>query len=163
MSIFTAALRLVRLFPVLSSTVTLMFGVDEHIFLGTWTRPSYREQANVNLASWFQLWGRRGRWVILLGYPANYLSALLNLILARDQLYAASATKWYLLGFLFSLGHIAIYAKRALKLLADIKNNVPRGNSVHSMEVWLELNWIRALTTDLPAWVCFIVAALRVL
>jgi hypothetical protein len=163
MPAFTMALRLLRLFPVLSSTVTLMFAVDEHIFLGTWTRPSIRDRANVHLPAWFQLWGRRGRWIILLGYPANYLSALFNLALARHELYAAGAANWYLLGLLFSLGHIAIYAKGALKLLADIRNDVPRGNSTHTMEAWLKMHWVRSLTTDLPAWICFIVAALKVL
>ncbi|GAM83625.1 hypothetical protein ANO11243_016130 [Dothideomycetidae sp. 11243] len=157
------ALRLLRLLPVLSSTVTLMFAVDEHIFLGTWTRPAIRERANANLPAWFQHWGRRGRWVILLGYPVNYSLALLNLAIARNQLHVAGAAKWYAMGLLFSLGHIAVYGKRALGLLADIRNDVPKGNSTHSMAVWLKMNCIRAVTTDLPAWVCFIVAALKAL
>jgi hypothetical protein len=66
-------------------------------------------------------------------------------------------------GLLFSVGHIAIYAKGALKLLSDIKGDVPKGNSTYSMGVWLKMNWVRALTTDLPAWVCFVVAALKTL
>lgn len=155
------AVRLLRLLPVLSSGVTLMFAVDEHIFLGTWTRPTLRDRANDNLPAWFQLWGRRGRWPIILGYPINYSLALLNLAVARNELHGSA--KWYFLGFLFSLGHIAIYAKGAPKLLADIKNDVPRGNNTYSMEVWLKMNLVRALTTDLPAWVCFIVAALKAL
>lgn len=156
------ALRLLRLLPVLSSTVTLMFAVDEHIFLGTWTRPSFRERANTHLPGWFQLWGRRGRWVILLGYPTNYALALLNLGIARRELHNGAGW-WYAAGLLFSFGHIAIYGKKALGLLADIRNDVPKGNSSHSMAVWLKMNWIRALTTDLPAWGCFIVAALKAL
>jgi hypothetical protein len=156
-------LRLLRLLPVLSSTVTLMFAIDEHIFLGTWTRPSMHDKANAHLPAWFQLWGRRGRWVIILGYPANYALALLNLAMARDELYSTGSTKWYLLGFLFSFGHIGIYGSTAMKLLADIRNGIPRGNVTHSMAVWLKMNWLRALTTDLPAWICFIIAALKVL
>lgn len=157
------AMRLLRLLPVLSSTVTLMFAVDEHIFLGTWTRSDFRDRANKQLPEWFQLWGRRGRWVIILGYPINYALALLNLTLARDELYAASAAKWYFLGLLFSIGHIAIYGKGALNLLADIRNDVPRGNSTHTMAVWLKMNSVRAVTTDLPACICFVVGALKVL
>lgn len=57
----------------------------------------------------------------------------------------------------------AIYAKRATKLLAEIKADIPRGNSTYSMGVLLKMNWVRALTTDLPAWLCFIVAALKTL
>jgi hypothetical protein len=140
-----------------------MFAVDEHIFLGTWMHPEFRDRANAHLPVWFQYWGRRGTWVIKLGYPANYIFGILNLLVARDQPRAAGSQNWYLLGLLFSIGHIAIYAKGALKLLAEIKNDIPKGNSTYSMGVWLKMNWVRALTTDLPAWLCFIVAALKTL
>lgn len=163
MSATETALRMLRLLPVLTSTVTLMFAVDEHIFLGTWMHPAFRDRANAHLPAWFYHWGRRGRWIILLGYPANYLLAILNLAVARTQLFAMGAGKWYFLGLLFSLGHIAIYGKGALKLLAEIKADVPKGNSTYSMGVWLKMNWVRALTTDLPAWLCFIVGALKAL
>jgi hypothetical protein len=156
-----AAIRLLRLLPVLSSSVTLMFAVDEHIFLGTWMHPEYRARANAHLPDWFTHWGRRGRWVILLGYPANYSLAVLNLLVARRD--SGGSLPWYGLGLLFSFCHIAIFAKRALGLLADIKADRPKGNSTHSMGVWLKMNWVRALVTDFPAWVCFIVAALKAL
>lgn len=157
------ALRMLHLLPVLSSTVTLMFAIDEHIFLGTWTRPSFHDTTNEHLPSWFKLWGRRGRWVIILGYPINYALALLNIIFGYSELHAAGATKWYILGLLFSIGHIAIYGPGAIKLLDDIKNGVPKGNVTQTMETWLVMNWKRALTTDFPAWICFIVGALAVL
>lgn len=163
MSLISSSVRLLRLLPVLSSTVTLMFAVDEHIFLGTWMHPAFRDRANAHLPAWFYHWGRRGRWIIILGYQANYSLALLNILLYRGQLHAAGSEKWYWLGLMFSVGHIAIFARGALKLLAEIKGDVPKGNSTYSMGVWLTMNWIRALTTDLPAWVCFIVAALKTL
>lgn len=163
MSAAETSIRVLRLLPVLSTTITLMFAVDEHIFLGTWMHPEFRDRANAHLPVWFQYWGRRGTWVIKLGYPANYIFGILNLLVARDQPRAAGSQNWYLLGLLFSIGHIAIYAKGALKLLAEIKNDIPKGNSTYSMGVWLKMNWVRALTTDLPAWLCFIVAALKTL
>jgi hypothetical protein len=163
MPLIETSIRVLRLLPVLTSAITLQFALDEHIFLGTWTRPEFRERANTHLPAWFYLWGRRGRWIILLGYPSNYTLAILNLLIARQELYAVSAAKWYALGLLFSFGHIAIYGKKAIGLLADIKADRPKGNSSHSMSVWLTMNWIRALTTDLPAWLCFIVAALKAL
>lgn len=67
------------------------------------------------------------------------------------------------MGLLFSVGHIAIYAKRALKLLAEIKNDIPKGNSTYSMGAWLKMHTIRSFTTDLPALVCFVVGALKAL
>jgi hypothetical protein len=161
MSIINTSISILRLLPLLTSSWVLAFAYDEHIFLGTWTRPEYKQVANIHLPAWFQLWGRRGRWTILLGYPSNYLLAILNLLVARSNLYAIGATKWYALGLLFSFGHIAIFGKTAIGLLADIKNDRPKGNSTHSMEVWLKMNMIRAFTTDLPAWLCFAIAVVK--
>jgi hypothetical protein len=56
-----------------------------------------------------------------------------------------------------------LFGPTALKLLAEIKNDIPKGNSTYSMGVWLKMNWIRALITDFPALVCFTVAALKTL
>jgi hypothetical protein len=161
MSIIYTSINILRLLPLLTSSWVLFFAYDEHIFLGTWTRPGYEQVTNVHLPKWFSLWGRRGRWAILLGYPSNYVLAILNLLVARENLYAIGATKWYALGLLFSFGHIAIFGKTALGLIADIKNERPKGNVAHSMKVWLKMNMIRAFITDLPAWICFVIAILK--
>jgi hypothetical protein len=157
------ALRVLRLLPVITSTISLMFAVDEHIFLGTWMHPSLRDTANAHLPAWFQRWGRRGRWPIIVGYPVNFALAILNLLVARKDLQNKGAATWYGLGLMFSLGHIMIFGKGALKLLKEIREDIPKGNSTYSMGVWLRMNWLRALTTDLPALLCFIVAALKTL
>ncbi|KAF7958697.1 hypothetical protein EAE96_002231 [Botrytis aclada] len=163
MSVADTSIRILRLLPVITSTVLFMFAVDEHIFLGTWMAPAFRDRANIHLPNWFQLWGRRGRWVILLGYPGNYALGILNLLVARPQLKVSGAEKWYWMGLLFSVGHIAIYAKGALKLLAEIKGDIPKGNSTHSMRAWLRMHAIRTFTTDIPALVFFVVGALKAL
>ena len=56
-----------------------------------------------------------------------------------------------------------LFAPTALRRIAAIEENVPKGNVVISMESWLRMNWIRAWTTDLPAWLCFVTAALKAL
>ncbi|KAF7949817.1 uncharacterized protein EAE97_003326 [Botrytis byssoidea] len=163
MSIPDTSLRVLRLLPVITSTAVLMFAVDEHIFLGTWMAPTYRARANMHLPSWFQLWGRRGRWVILLGYPGTCVLGVLNLLIGRPQLKVVDAQKWYAMGLLFSVAHVAIFGKRALKLLAEIKEDVPEGNSTFSMAAWLRMHVVRTCTTDFPALVFFVVGALKVL
>ncbi|KAF7906307.1 hypothetical protein EAF00_000586 [Botryotinia globosa] len=125
------------------STAVLMFTVDEHIFLG--------------------ICPLRGRWVILLGYPGTCVLGVLNLLVARPQLKVAGAEKWYAMGLLFSVAHVAIFGKRALKLLAEIKGDVPKGNSTFSMAAWLRMHMVRTCTTDFPALVFFVVGALKVL
>ncbi|KAF4634782.1 hypothetical protein G7Y89_g3307 [Cudoniella acicularis] len=163
MSLTANSLRVLRLLPVLTSTILLMFALDEHIFLGTWMEPTFRDRANAHLPVWFQHWGRRSRYVIILGYPGTYVLAVLNLIIGRNEMVAVGGDKWYWLGLMFSAAHIVFYARKALKLLAEIKADIPKGNPTYSMGVWLKMNWTRALLTDLPAWICFIVAALKTL
>ncbi|KAN0120303.1 hypothetical protein V8E51_002511 [Hyaloscypha variabilis] len=162
MSLILNSIRLLRILPVINSTVQLQFAVDEHIFLGTWMNPNFRDRANAHLPAWFTNWGKRGTWVIIVGYPINYSLALLNLMVSRGQLHAAGSERWYWLGLMFSVGHM-LFGPTALKLLAEIKNDIPKGNSTYSMGVWLKMNWIRALITDFPALVCFTVAALKTL
>ena len=180
--ITSTSLRLLRLLPALSSTLTLMFALDEHLIFGTWMHPSLRARANTHLPAWWTRGGLRWRWVIILGYPVNYILGILNLLASvsppprwdhhhhQQQLLQEVTTggggswssfkSWYALGLMFSVAHM-LYARMALRLIADIENGVPRGNVTESMAGWLKMNWVRALTTDLPAWVCFVTAALK--
>lgn len=49
MSATDISIRILHLLPILSSSATLMFAVDEHIFLKTWMHPELRERANSHL------------------------------------------------------------------------------------------------------------------
>ncbi|KUJ20438.1 uncharacterized protein LY89DRAFT_715842 [Mollisia scopiformis] len=155
-------IRLLRLLPVASSSAVLMFALDEHLIFGTWVQPSIRERANANLPAWWTRGGLRWRWVLIIFYPVNYILGILNLFISQDQLQDTGASKWYTLGLLFSIAHM-FYLFRALKLIAAIENDEPKGNVTYSMGRWLKMNWTRALLTDLPAWLCFIAAALKAL
>nr|A0A7L9EYL3.1 RecName: Full=Epoxidase xenD; AltName: Full=Xenoacremones biosynthesis cluster protein D; Flags: Precursor [Xenoacremonium sp. BF-2018a]QOJ72662.1 XenD [Xenoacremonium sp. BF-2018a] len=162
MSLIPSSIRLLRLLPALSSTSVLMFALDEHLIFGTWMHPTLRERANTTLPPWWTKGGLRWRWVIIIGYPLTYLLGILNLLVARDELQATGSTLWYTTGLLFSIAHMA-YVGTALNWIANIENGMPKGNVTYSMGNWLKMNWTRALITDLPAWVCFITAALKVL
>ena len=61
---------------------------------------------------------------------------------------------------LLSLGHVVL-APMPLKLLSAIKNDVPRGKNAYFMGAWLKINWIRAVLTNFPASIFFIVEVLR--
>lgn len=162
MLVNSSSVRLLRLLPAISSTAILMFALDEHLIFGTWMHPTLHERANANLPAWWTLGGLRWRWIIIFGYPLNYILGTLNLLISRDQLQATGSTSWYTLGLMFSIAHMA-YVRTALKWIADIENDVPKGNATYSMEKWLKMNWTRALLTDFPAWLCFTTAALKAL
>lgn len=159
MSLVEISLPLLRLSPALVSSMTLMFALDEHLIFGTWVQGPIRPLANSNLPAWWTRGGLRWQWVLIIFYPVNYLLGILNLLIPEHQY---GSTTWYAWGLFFSLAHM-LFAPTALQRIAAIEKNVPKGNVVISMESWLRMNWIRAWTTDLPAWVCFIVAALKAL
>ncbi|KAI4937917.1 hypothetical protein J4E85_000354 [Alternaria conjuncta] len=151
MSLVEISLPLLRLSPALVSSMTLMFALDEHLIFGTWVQGPIRPLANSNLPAWWTRGGLRWQWVLIIFYPVNYLLGILNLLIPEHQY-----------GSTTCLAHM-LFAPTALQRIAAIEKNVPKGNVVISMESWLRMNWIRAWTTDLPAWVCFIVAALKAL
>lgn len=159
MALTASSIRLLRLSPALSSSMTLMFALDEHLIFGTWVQPPIRSLANSSLPAWWARGGLRWRWVLIIFYPVNYILGILNLLVPGDQ---PGSTKWYLWGLFFSVAHM-FFVQMALRRIAAIENGVPKGNVVRSMESWLKMNWVRALTTDLPAWLCFITAALKAL
>ncbi|KAB5550770.1 hypothetical protein GE09DRAFT_1123640 [Coniochaeta sp. 2T2.1] len=159
MALAETSIRLLRLSPALSSSMTLMFALDEHLIFGTWVQPPIRTLANSTLPAWWTRGGLRWRWVLIIFYPLNYILGILNLLVTGDQ---PGSTKWYLWGLSFSIAHM-LFLRMALHRIAAIENDVPKGNAVLSMESWLRMNWVRALITDLPAWLCFITAALKAL
>lgn len=156
----STSLRLLRLLPAITSTATLQFVIDEHLIFGTWMDPSLRAHTNAALPAWWTRGGLRWQWVLIIGYPLNYIFGVLNLMVKYDQLRESGAATWYILGLMFSLAHM-FYLKIALGRIAAIEKGTPKGNVTVSMGRWLKMNWVRGLITDLPAWVFWIVAALK--
>lgn len=156
----STSLRLLRLLPAITSTATLQFVIDEHLIFGTWMDPSLRTHANAALPAWWTRGGLRWQWVLIIGYPLNYLFGALNLMVEYDELRKSGAAMWYILGLMFSLAHM-FYLKMALGRIAAIEKGTPKDNVTVSMGRWLRMNWVRGLVTDLPACFFWIVAALK--
>jgi hypothetical protein len=134
-----------------------MFALDEHLIFGTWVQKPIRPLANSVLPAWWTRGGLRWQWILIIFYPVNYVLGVVNLLVPGDQ---PGSTAWYAWGLFFSCAHM-FFAPMAFRRIAAIEKNVPKGNVVLSMEAWLRMNWVRGLITDLPAWVCFIAAALN--
>ena len=156
----STGLKLLRLLPAITSTATLQFVIDEHLIFGTWMDPSLRQKANTTLPAWWTRGGLRWQWVLIIGYPLNYLFGILNLVTDYDQLQATGASTWYKMALIFSVAHM-LYLKMALERIAAIEQGRPKDNVTVSMGRWLHMNWARGLITDLPAWVFWIVAAVK--
>ena len=155
-------LNLLRLAPVLTSTANLVYAHDENLFLSSWVQPNYRDSANSLLPSWFSHFCPRALLVILIGFPASLVSAISNIYIENWALHGNGAKRWYWAGVAFTLAHF-VYGRTALRLLDDIQEDRPKGNSTASMEKWLRMHRMRTFTADVPAWICFLVGFLNTL
>jgi len=152
-------LKLLRLFPLLSATVNLMWAADEYMFLSSWLSSTYRTQANALLPAWFATWGRMGSYVLFTSFPLSLGSAIANIVTSRQMSSASGALIWYCAGFMFTTVHFA-FGPKALGLLAAIRNGEPKGNATESLTSWIEMHLIRVVVADLPAFLCFVMALL---
>jgi hypothetical protein len=155
-------ITLLRLFPVMSSLVSLMWAVDEYQFLSSWMNPTYRTKANSLLPAWFATWGKMGSLVLFTSFPLSLTTGIGNFFVNSKGLRSNGALKWYWLGVAFTASHLLVYGRTALGLLANIRNDEPKGNPTESMGKWLRMHAMRAFTSDVPAFISFTVAFLSV-
>ncbi|KAJ7703768.1 hypothetical protein B0H16DRAFT_1902232, partial [Mycena metata] len=145
--------KLLPLCPVISSTASLLWAYDEYAFFSAWMNPAYRAQADALLPAWFKAWAPKGTRVLFTSFfnqPRNFAH--------RESLKASGALKWYWLGVFFAFAHF-FYGPTALGLLKAIRDGEPNGQTTISMGKWLRMHRLRTITTDLPAFICFTIAA----
>ncbi|CAJ2508286.1 Uu.00g094720.m01.CDS01 [Anthostomella pinea] len=151
---------LLRLAPLISSTVNLMWAADEYMFLSAWLPAAYRTDADALLPRWFRVWGPMGSLVLFSSFPFSLGAAIANLLTSRDTSAAVGAAKWYWAGLVFTTAHFG-YAPRALRLLKAIrKGKEEGGDPTGSMRRWIGMHLLRVVTADLPAFLCFATAVL---
>lgn len=56
-----------------------------------------------------------------------------------------------------------MFAKKAVGLLIAIREDKSKGTPTRDMQGWVDINKIRAVLMDIPAWVCYLVAVSSVL
>ncbi|RLL96039.1 hypothetical protein CFD26_105597 [Aspergillus turcosus] len=148
-----------RLAPLISSTCSLWFAWDQHLFLSIFVSPENRSFSNQFVPTYFRTFFRRGlTWVlVLLGLSLS--TAGLNIVTDGASLRARQSLQWYAAGAAFATGHVAFAPFVAPKVRA-ISEDHSQGQSTRDLEAWLRLNRIRMFTVDLAAWVCFGVGAI---
>ena len=55
---------------------------------------------------------------------------------------------------------MAVFGREAVGLLKRMKDDESKGKSVDDLAAWVNVNRLRFLTVDLPAWTCFLLGAL---
>lgn len=156
-------LKLLRIVPIISSTISLQFAYDEYAFLSCWMDPTYTAQANTLLPPWFKNWGPWGTNIVVGSFTISLASGMANFLAGREVVEVTVGRYWYMAGVAFAAAHLLIWGQKALGLLAMIRGGEPGGETTVSMGRWLEMHRLRSFAVDLPAMVCFIVAALSVM
>lgn len=154
-----APLSFLRLAPLITSTINLMWAADEYMFLSSWLPTSYREQAQTLLPLWFATWGPMGSMVLFTSFPFSLGAGIANILTSQDTNAASGALKWYWAGLFFTMVHFC-YAPKALGLLAAIRKPPPAGNPTESMRQWIAMHLLRVVTADAPAFLSFATAVL---
>ncbi|WVQ95817.1 hypothetical protein IAU59_002916 [Kwoniella sp. CBS 9459] len=152
-----------RVVPLLSSTMSLQWAVDEYQFLSSWMNPSYRAQADELLPPWFKTWGAQSTAVLFTTFPWSAGAGITNLWRLRNTntntSWTTGAGPWYAAGVFFAFAHM-FFGPKALGLLKKIRQGEPAGKPTTSLATWLRMHTIRAFVADLPAVICFAIAAI---
>ncbi|WVW80160.1 hypothetical protein I302_102137 [Kwoniella bestiolae CBS 10118] len=150
-----------RLIPMISSTVSLQWAIDEYQFLSSWLPPTDPQKANDLLPQWFRSWGPKSTMVLFTSFPFSAGAGFTNLYNLRNTPWTLDGAKtFYALGTALAFGHM-VFGPKALGLLKKIRNGEPDGRPTESLGVWLKMHVFRTVVTDLPAVVCFLVAAVK--
>lgn len=160
-----AGIILLRILPVLSTTSTLTFTFCEYLFLVPYTNYPNRLHGTVNeaLPPYVSRWFPPAFRYILVMYTFTWGVAVANLAVQMDGLSISgpssgtNAAAWslYLVGLVFSIGHMA-WGPKAKGLMDAIGKEEQNKESISIMKKWLRLNTVRGFLADVPAWACFL-------
>ncbi|EME43450.1 hypothetical protein DOTSEDRAFT_72736 [Dothistroma septosporum NZE10] len=172
-------LQLLKLTPLLTSTINLQFANDEWQFLTPWVETFAKDTslARQVLPGWANRWQSRALWQALICLPlpiisgiamhfalrpGTALSILIDPFLSKWTGPAVDAARWYLVGSGFALAHFA-FGTTAMRLLGQMKgeSKKEKERNVESVAEWLDLHRLRTLVSDVPAFACFLMATVR--
>ena len=153
--------RLLRLAPLIGTTVSLTQAATDNNTEGTFAHPSVpRAHADKLLPKWFEQHSKQVVSVVL-GFNALTTSTTIaNVVRDYKQTGLAElSTKLYLAGAAFAIGHLVFVPwvvgpiKTPVWNIMDDKN---KDGAVAELEGWLKLHRLRTLVADLPAFLfCF--------
>ncbi|KAL2073028.1 hypothetical protein VTL71DRAFT_10352 [Oculimacula yallundae] len=160
----TLLVSILRLTPLLSSTVSLVWAYDEYAFLSAWLLlpPTQYAQIQHLLPLWFAKWGPLGTKVLFSSFPLSLGAGIANIIsLSRAT---SSGSGWevtaYWIGTFFTLLHFA-YGPKAMGLLKRIRTETKDGGDpLGALEKWMDMHLQRCWVADGPAVVGFGVAVI---
>ncbi|KAG6009385.1 hypothetical protein E4U21_002695 [Claviceps maximensis] len=154
--------------PLVTSSCSLLYAWDQHLFLSHLTHPELCHRSNVILPTYWRVmfpWGIM-QVVSLLG--ATTWASIGAIVRHRSLLQRRGSLLWYAGAAGLAVGHLlfAPLVAPLIKYMMDDEGGRPLERkradpgirNVEAQQQWLDYNMTRLLTTDLGAWVCCAVA-----
>lgn len=161
--------------PLVSSTATLLFSVDQQTFLSYLTHPTLANHptasSNRLLPAYYHQFFTPGLTRVLGFLTVTTSITIYDLISYKPLLKAKGSGWWYVAAASLAVGHLAfvpLVTGPIKSILDDEGGEVDlemqkstRKTNVDSMKQWLNVNLVRTLTVDLAAWICAGVAVVK--
>ena len=155
---------LLRIIPLIFTTVNLCSAISCYHYLSQWTVPVYREKANALLPAWFTNWIPGSAITIVTGFSLGIGGGVANLSMAESGpaslALGVGAQWWYRLALFFTIAHL-LFAPWALELLDATADGKGEGGACRQLEKWLYMHVWRMAVSDVPAFVCCVIAVVE--
>ncbi|KAI0540340.1 hypothetical protein GGR58DRAFT_499143 [Xylaria digitata] len=156
---FFDPLVLLRVAPVLTSTMALRYSHDQRLFLDNLLAPEHREKAKEIVPSYFSTFFMKGIWSIGILYTLTLAIGITNFY-SRPN----GAWKWYAAGTAFTIFHLAFvpFVMYKVKGLADgALKGASKEDGPKLLREWLKVHSLRSWVADVPAWTFFVIGCLK--
>lgn len=149
---FFDPLTLLRIAPVVSTSMSLWYCVDQYTFFNNFIIPPIREKGNQILPLYWKHFLSTGLTCIFSLYGLSIGFGVANLY------QGANPSRYYSLGVAFSAAHFLFVPLVAPKIEA-MSNGKDTDQNWDQQRRWLNVHAIRSVLVDLPGWACFLAAA----
>lgn len=152
--------------PLVSSTCTLWFASDQDFFLKMLIHKDFNEDKESIITSYMRIFFPTGLPSVIAPLAVTFWTSLAAMRVARPLLQARGSLGWYVGAATLAMGHLAWVPAVAWKLKTMVGEGKAEEEGTTNTEVlraWLRVNWWRMVTTDLPAWLCCVVAVTKTL
>ncbi|KAF3483972.1 uncharacterized protein GIQ15_03296 [Arthroderma uncinatum] len=140
--------------PLITSTCTLWFSLDQDFFLDIFLHSDHRTRSNEILPSYFRVFFRHGVVRVLSLLTLTMSAGGYNIFM--DGQINKTSLKWYTAGTLFAASHLLFVPAIAPRVQAVVEDT-SHGSSTKDLKDWLAINRVRTWTVDLAARACFLV------
>ncbi|KAI0594413.1 hypothetical protein F4775DRAFT_574130 [Biscogniauxia sp. FL1348] len=151
-----------RAAPLVSSTCTLLYAWDQHLFLSLLNARQVREHSRPLLPPYFKTFFRKGLPMVLGFLTVTTSTAVANLYTQRAALQARGSLWWYTAGAALAVSHLGFvpFVAPSVQALMEASSE---DDTNKTLDEWLSVNMVRSLTVDLGAWIAVAVAVVKTL